>query len=396
MTGPRGQAEPALTCRGVTIGYGSATVVADLDLTVARGEMLALLGPSGCGKTTILAALAGFLPIRAGEIRIGGRAVADAHHHLAPERRDVGVVFQGYALWPHMDALDTVAYPIRRRGVGTAEARRLAGAVLERLGIAQLANRRPAELSGGEQQRVGLGRALAREAGVYLFDEPTAHLDATLRERLQLEIADQRRRAGAAAIYATHDTAEALAIADRVALLRAGRLVQEGTPAEVYGRPVDPWAARLTGLASIIDVRLIGGGGGPSGGGDGGDGGGPSGGPGHGGPSGGPAGGPVPIEVAGTPQLTTIASAGATAAGEVRVIVRPDWARLGGSIPGTVETVAFRGAHTDYRLTTPAGTVELRVGGPPTVTPGDVVGWSLDRAWVPATPIDRSAAGETA
>jgi ABC-type Fe3+/spermidine/putrescine transport system ATPase subunit len=351
--------EPAVTCRGVTIAYGSTAVVSDLDLDVRRGEMLALLGPSGCGKTTILSALAGFLPIQSGEIRIGGRLVADGRHRLEPERRDLGVVFQGYALWPHLDALDTVAYPIRRRGVGATEARHRAAAILERLGIPALAHRRPAELSGGEQQRVGLGRALAREASVYLFDEPTAHLDAMLRDRLQLEIADQRRRSGAAAIYATHDTAEALAIADRVALLREGRLIQEGTPTTVYDQPIDLWAARLTGLASIVDLRIAD-----------------------------PGIGHARIEVAGLPQVAAVATAGRLSAGDTRAIVRPDWVRLGGSIPARVETVAFRGAYTDYRLDTPAGTIDLRAGGPPTVAPGVAVGWSVDRAWIPAEPLD--------
>jgi iron(III) transport system ATP-binding protein len=353
--------EPAVRCRGVTIAYGSTTVVSGFDLDVGRGEMLALLGPSGCGKTPILSALAGFLHIRSGEIRIGGRIVAGDGQHLPPERRDVGVVFQGYALWPHLDALDTVAYPLRRRGVGQSESRRRAIAILERLGIVQLAHRRPAELSGGEQQRVGLGRALAREAGVYLFDEPTAHLDATLRDRLQLEIADQRRRSGAAAIYATHDTAEALAIADRVALLREGRLVQEGTPTTVYERPVDLWAAHLTGLASVVelaiaDVRENG--------------------------------GPARTEIAGVAQLPIVAAADGAPSGIVGAIVRPDWVRLGGAVPGRVETVAFRGAHTDYRLATAAGTIDLRAGGPPTVAEGDAVGWSLERAWIPAAPIE--------
>ncbi len=368
--GVGGAGDPAVSCRGLTIAYGPTTVVFDLDLDVARGEMLALLGPSGCGKTTILSALAGFLPIAAGEIRIGGRVVADARRHVPPDRRDVGVVFQGYALWPHLDALDTVAYPYRRRGLGAAEARRRAGAILELLGIARLASRRPAELSGGEQQRVGLGRALAREASVYLFDEPTAHLDATLRDRLQLEIAGHRRRTGAAAVYATHDTAEALAIADRVALLRAGRLVQEGTPTDVYERPVDLWAARLTGLASIVDLTLEGDADADAGPGD----------------PGGPA-DAVRAVVAGTAQAPRLSTGRRIAGGPLRAIVRPDWVRLGGPIPGRVETVAFRGAHTDYRLATPAGSIDLRAGGPPTVAVGEVVGWSLDRAWIPVAPL---------
>jgi len=345
---------PAVICRGVTIAYESTVVVSDLDLHVGQGEMLALLGPSGCGKTTILSALAGFLPIRAGEIRIGGRVVAHGTHHTPPDRRDVGVVFQGYALWPHLDALDTVAYPIRRRGVGATEARVQATAILKRLGIVDLAHRRPAELSGGEQQRVGLGRALAREAGVYLFDEPTAHLDAALRDQLQLEIADRRLRSGAAAVYATHDTAEALAIADRVALVRDGRLVQEGTPIEVYERPVDLWAARLTGLASIIEIRIV-----PE------------------------RDGTTRVEVAGSSQAASLAAPGGIAPGHAHAIVRPDWLRLGGPIPGRVAAVAFRGAYTDYRLATPTGEIDLRAGGPPTVRLGEVVGWSIDRAWIP-------------
>jgi ABC-type Fe3+/spermidine/putrescine transport system ATPase subunit len=354
-----GRQNLAVTCRRVTIAYGQTTVVSDLDLDVRGGEMLALLGPSGCGKTTILSALAGFLPIEAGEITIGGRVVDDGRHRVAPERRDVGVVFQGYALWPHLDALDTIAYPIRRRGVGSTEARHRAAAILERLGIAHLAHRRPVELSGGEQQRVGLGRALAREASVYLFDEPTAHLDATLRDRLQLEIADQRRRTGAAAVYATHDTAEALAIADRVALLREGHLIQAGTPTSVYDQPVDLWAARLTGPASIVDLRIVDG-----------------------------ASGNERVEVAGMARATAVATARALPEGETRAIVRPDWVRLGGSLRARVETVAFRGAHTDYRLATPVGVIDVRAGGPPTVAPGEAVGWTIDRVWIPPERLD--------
>ena len=246
----------ALACRRMTAGYGATPVVHEIDLDVGRGEMVALLGPSGSGKTTILAALAGFIRIRSGEILIGGRSVASAKRHEPPERRDVAVVFQGYALWPHMTARQTVAFPLRRRGMPAAEAGDEAGRILDRLGIGPLAGRRPSELSGGEQQRVGLGRALARSAGLYLFDEPTAHLDAFLRDRLEEEISEQRRRSGAAAIYATHDTAEALAIADRVVLLRDGRIVQQGSPNDVYERPADPWAARLTGPASVLRAAL--------------------------------------------------------------------------------------------------------------------------------------------
>ncbi len=347
----------AVECRGVSIAYGPAIVVPALDLGVRRGEMVALLGPSGSGKTTLLAALAGFIPIRSGEIRIGGRTVARVGHSEPPERRDVAVVFQSYALWPHLNALETVAYPIRRRGIASVEARRRAAEILDRLGIGGLAHRRPAELSGGEQQRVGLGRALAREAGVYLFDEPTAHLDAALRAHLQAEIAEHRRRSGAAAIYATHDTAEALALADRVVLVRDGRIVQEGSPASVYERPADVWAARLTGPASIISVRIA----------DEQD-------------------GRARLDVAGTSQTVAVATAGPLSPGEVDAIVRPDWVRLGGDIPARVEAVAFHGTHTDYQLATPAGTIGVRAAGPPTASRGEAVGLTLDRAWILAEP----------
>lgn len=350
---------PAVECRDVTIGYGSTMVVSGLDLEVQSGEMVALLGPSGSGKTTILSALAGFVPIRSGEILMGGRVVATGRRHEPPERRDVAVVFQSYALWPHLTVLETVAYPMRRRGVRPAEAHLQAASILERLGIGQLAGRRPAELSGGEQQRVGLGRALAREAGVYLFDEPTAHLDAELREQLQMVIAAQRRRSEAAAIYATHDTAEALGLADRVLLVRDGRVVQEGSPSAVYERPVDMWAARLTGPASRVAVQVQ----------DLRD-------------------GHARIDVAGSSQVVAIGGVDGTPRGVVQAILRPDWVHVGGDLQAQVDGVAFRGTHTDYQLSTPAGSLALRVIGPPTIERGATIGCTLDRVWIPADRVD--------
>jgi len=349
LTGTADPSADAVVCRAVRVGYGGPPVVVDLDLTVRRDEVVALLGPSGSGKTTLLAAIAGFIPLEGGEIRIDGVIVAGGGHHVPPERRGVAVVFQSAALWPHLDALDTVAYPMRRRGIGRDDARRAAGGLLDRLGIGALANRRPAELSGGEQQRVGLGRALAREASVLLFDEPTAHLDPDLRSRLQDEIATERRRTAAAAIYATHDPGEALAVADRVALLRAGRLVQLGTPDAVYDRPIDVWAARLTGPASVIPVTVLERG----------------------------------------PHLARLVVGGAQM--DVRVdgpegaawaLIRPEWARLGGDLPGRVVGVAYRGGQTDYTLQTPAGQVGVSEAGGPTVDRGAAPGWRLDRIWL--------------
>ena len=349
MTGPRPRS-PVVEARGISVGYDRTLVIDGLDLIVAAGEMVVLLGPSGSGKTTLLAAIAGFVPIRAGELRIGGRTVASAGHHEPPERRDVAVVFQGSALWPHLSAVDTVAYPLRRRGVPASDARREAEAVLGRFGIAHLAARRPAEMSGGEQQRVGLGRAVARGAALHLFDEPTAHLDGPLRDRLLDEIATTRREASAAGIYATHDTAEALAIADRVALIRDGRLVQIGTPIAVYEAPVDAWAARLTGPASELEAIVVG-----------------------------IDGGLTELDLAGVRVRARIDAAG-LASGPTRLLVRPDWATLGGPLPGRVAGVRFRGSHTDIDLATPAGELTIRRPGPPSVAIGDEPGWTLARA----------------
>jgi ABC-type Fe3+/spermidine/putrescine transport system ATPase subunit len=350
MTGPA----PALAVRGLVVGYPGTPVIDGLDLEVGVGEVVALLGPSGSGKSTLLAAVAGFLPIEAGEIRIGGRLVAAPHVHVPPEGREVGVVFQGYALWPHFTVRDHVAYPMRRRGTPAPEAAERANAILDRLGIGALADRRPAELSGGEQQRVGLGRALARGAALDLFDEPTAHLDAALRERLLGELGAMRGERQTAVVYATHDTAEALAIADRVALLRSGRIVQLGTPTEVYERPVDVWAARLTGPAAVLAATGFE-----------------------------RQNGILRAHLAGrSVELPADGRSAVTDGTDADLLVRPDWARLGGDLPGHVEAVAYRGPHTDYRLRTPAGAIALRMPGPPRVGVGDEVGWTLERAWL--------------
>jgi iron(III) transport system ATP-binding protein len=347
--GPLAAGVPTVEARAISVGYDRTLVVDGLDLRVAAGEMVVLLGPSGSGKTTILSAIAGFIPIRAGEIRIAGRVVAAAGHHEPPERRDVAVVFQGSALWPHLTALDTVAYPIRRRGASTTAARRDAQAILERFGIGPLAGRRPVEMSGGEQQRVGLGRAVARGAGLHLFDEPTAHLDGPLRDRLLEAITGIRHETGAAGLYATHDTAEALAIADRVALIREGRIVQTGSPIEVYEAPVDTWAARLTGPASELEAVVV------------------------------EHGELTQVDVDGIRVRARIDGTDG-GLGQTRLLIRPDWASLGGALPGRVAAVRFRGSHTDIHVATPTGSVTIRQPGPPTVTVGESPGWSLQRA----------------
>ena len=330
-------------------------MLADLDLDVSTNEVVALLGPSGSGKTTLLYAVAGFLSPSEGQIEIDGRVVATPKRTVPPERRGVGMVFQHYALWPHMSAEETVAYPARRAGVDRTTALRQARELLDRLGIADLAGRRPAELSGGEQQRVGLARALNGEPSLHLFDEPTAHLDSALRAVFREEMASRRRDTGAAALVATHDAAEALAISNSVALLRDGAIAQRGSPRDVYERPVDLWAASLTGPASILTAVAA---------------------------------------VTGTDSLTLTISgtAVATAGGAaregasdrepVRVLIRPDWATLGGPLPGIVRVVRYEGPHTDYTLETDAGSVIVREPRALEHAPGDPVTWNVHRAWV--------------
>lgn len=342
---------PALVCRGVGVERGGRRVIDALDLQMHPDETLAVLGPSGSGKSTLLYAIAGFLDVASGAIEIDGEVVSTARSTVPPERRQVGVVFQNYALWPHMSAEETVAYPLRRAGVARRDALRRAGVLLETLGIRSLADRRPDALSGGEQQRVGLARALARDARLYLFDEPTAHLDAAVRSAVQEEIGRRRREIGSAAIYATHDAGEALALADRVALLRDGRIVQLGSSKEVYEQPVDRWAAELTGLVSIVEVDVV------------------------------ESSSDRALVSIGEDRVTTACRR--TVSGRTRMLVRPEWVRLSGINTARVAEVWFRGPHTDYRLAAACGTIDARLPGPPIVAPGDETTWSLERGWIP-------------
>ncbi|HZD22069.1 MAG TPA: ABC transporter ATP-binding protein, partial [Acidimicrobiia bacterium] len=265
-----------------------------------------------------------------------GRVVSTVEGQLAPERRSVGMVFQNYALWPHMTALQTVAYPMRRRGHSKRSAGDEALRLLELVGIGELAHRMPAELSGGQQQRVGLARALGRRADLYLFDEPTAHLDSTVKLAVQAEIRRRRAETGAAALYSTHDSGEALAIADRVALLREGRVVQVGTPTEVYERPVDRWAGYITGPVSEVTIERL---------------------------------------------DSNLAIDGD--ANTDRCLVRPEWVEPGGPVSGIVEEVSYRGPHTDYVIATIAGQLHFRSTGLPKWSVGDTTTWSVTRVWRP-------------
>ena len=235
---------------------GSVPALKAVSLDVAPGTFLVLLGPSGSGKTTLLRCLAGIERIDGGSISLSSRVVADGRSHVPPEQRDLSMVFQDYALWPHLTALDNVAFALRRRRLPRASCRERASVMLERVGLLDFARRYPNELSGGQQQRVALARALIADTGLILCDEPLSNLDADLRERMRVEISALVRDAGATTVYITHDQAEAFALADQIGVLEEGVLVQSGTPEDVYHHPATPFVARFTGLAGELRVRV--------------------------------------------------------------------------------------------------------------------------------------------
>lgn len=214
-----------------------------LDLEVRDGELLVLVGPSGCGKSTALRLIAGLDAPDGGRVVIDGRDVTAA----APQDRDVAMVFQGYALYPHLSARDNIAFPLRMRGVGRAERERRVGEVAAMLGLGALLDRRPGELSGGERQRVAMGRAIVRRPRVFLFDEPLANLDAALRAELRVELSALVRRLGTTSIYVTHDQAEAMTMGDRICVMRGGRLQQLAAPRAVYEAPSNLFVASFLG-----------------------------------------------------------------------------------------------------------------------------------------------------
>ncbi len=237
-----------LAVEGLGVAYGAVTALRDLSLTVARGEFVALLGPSGCGKTSLLRAIAGFAPVRAGRILLAGRDVAA----IPPRRRNIGIVFQSYALFPHMTALANVRFGLDCRPVPRAEAAARARAALAMVGLDALADRRPAQLSGGQQQRVALARALVIAPELLLLDEPLAALDKQLRVQMQTELRALQRRLGVTALFVTHDREEALSMADRVAVLDGGRIRQVDAPARLFAAPADAWVAAFIGAGNLL------------------------------------------------------------------------------------------------------------------------------------------------
>jgi iron(III) transport system ATP-binding protein len=333
--------------RVVTKRYGAAAVVDGVSFTIAAGSLVTLLGPSGCGKTTTLRLIAGLETPTEGRVFIGGRDVTT----LAPAARNVSLVFQSYALFPHLSVLDNVAYGPRAHGVGLAPAQARARDALALVGLGGLEARLPAQLSGGQQQRVALARALVLEPAALLFDEPLSNLDARLRRRVRDEIRGLQRRLGLAVVYVTHDREEALAVSDRIIVMDRGRIVEEGPPAELFDSPRTRFVADFLAEANIVTGRLR------SVNGDLGE-----------------------VEIGGL--LVAVPHRGRRT-GEVAVEIRPDAVRLGppdtaGAIPGTVVRVAFVGRAVEYGIDTPVGELLVIVSGaePPFVV-GQRVGLAL-------------------
>ena len=238
----------------LVIRYGDVVAVDGVSFQVAEGEFISLLGPSGCGKTTTLRCIAGLESLSSGEIRIAGEIVANAVREVSPERRGVNMVFQSYAVWPHMSVFDNVAYGLRRRP--RAEITQRVTEALRMVGLTGLEKRYGTELSGGQQQRVAVARAVVTDPRLLLFDEPLSNLDAGLRERMRFELMELQRRLGRTSIYVTHDQAEAMVMSDRIILMNRGRIVQESSPRELYERPASRFAAEFVGSANLLDGHV--------------------------------------------------------------------------------------------------------------------------------------------
>jgi ABC-type Fe3+/spermidine/putrescine transport system ATPase subunit len=247
-----------LSIRKLFKAYGSVVAVDGIDLEIAEGELVVLLGPSGCGKTTTLRCIAGLEDLSDGSILIGDKVVSEKGRSLPPERREIGMVFQSYAIWPHMTVTENVAFGLKLKKLPKAEIDSKVKAALELVGLTGYSTRHVSQLSGGQQQRVALARAMALEPRILLFDEPLSNLDAKLREKMRFELRQIQQRLGITSVYVTHDQQEAMVIADRIVLMRNGVIEQIGSPVDLYHRPRTRFAAEFVGLANIYPGVAVG------------------------------------------------------------------------------------------------------------------------------------------
>jgi len=319
--------------RGLTKRYGDLAVVDEVSLTIEHGRLVCLLGPSGCGKTTTLRLIAGFVEPTAGEIRVGDQLVSSPERTVPPERRNMSMIFQSYALWPHMTVADNVAYGLKLRKVDRDTTRRKLEAILDTTHLGALKDRYPGELSGGQQQRVALARALIVEPETLLLDEPLSNLDANLREEMRFEVRRLHDEYRYTTVYVTHDQSEAMTTADVIAVMNAGKIEQAGSPEEIFDRPRSEFVARFIGSSNVIKGQVL---------------------------------DDIHLRCAGS---TLRCSGGKfTAGGEGKAAVRQHVVRLWSNqpdsmenvLPGTVVRQVFLGASRDYLVEVPDGS-QLRV-----------------------------------
>lgn len=309
----------------VTKRFGDVVALKPLSLDIVPGTLVTLLGPSGCGKTTTLRLIAGLESATEGKILIGGEDVT----HLSATYRRVSMVFQSYALFPHMTVQQNVAYGLTVKNTPKAEARQKADYGLEMVGLAGFGDRLPSELSGGQQQRVAVARAIVLEPEVLLLDEPLSNLDAKLRRRVREEIRQIQQRLGLTAVYVTHDQEEAMAVSDRIVVMKNAEIAQEGAPFDLYDRPASAFIADFIGDANLIDVDVT------------------------------KAGPQTEIALRDTPMVLPLAS---TATGPAKMVLRPHHVRLArvpgtGTFPAEVGYAAWLGNSIQYTLTTPVGPI---------------------------------------
>lgn len=347
---------PVLDVRELAAHYGSHRAVDGLSLTVKRGEFVTLLGPSGCGKTTALRCVAGLHRISGGTIAIAGRVVADGRVHVHPERRSLNMVFQSYALWPHMNVFDNVAYGLRAQHLPRTEVTKRTAEMLEIVGLGSYGRRSPSALSGGQQQRVALARALVTRPLLLLLDEPLSNLDSELRGRMRTEIHSLQRQLGLTMLYVTHDRTEALSLSDRVIVMRDGRAQQVGRPSDLYARPVNRYVAQALGPVNVFRGTLA-------------------------------ALQPSPVgiltELQGAPRLPlaeAFPEAPAVPSGEIEVMIRPEWLTVSlaspgvGGIAAVAELVEFLGSRTEVTCRSGGRTFKVELARRVSdITPGDAV-----------------------
>lgn len=334
--------------------FGSDRVVDGVSLEIADGEFFVVLGPSGCGKTTLLRLIAGLEAVDGGEIVLADKRVAGESLHVPPEDRNVGFVFQSYALWPHMTVAENIAFPLQAGSAAKGDIQKTVQKCLRTVELVALADRKPAQLSGGQRQRVALARCLAQQAGIILMDEPLANLDPHLRTAMEEELARFHDATGATTLYITHDQREAMALADRLAVMWEGQILQVAAPDEIYRRPCNERVARFIGRSAIIDGEVLK-----------------------------VADGDCRIRI-GRAELDAKCAAG-TGPGSVRIMIRPEDLSHGqhdNAVPTTIQAVAYRGGYWEAVVNVEGVDVPLVVNMPSKPGVGDQIPIVVNAAWV--------------